>query len=553
MRNFFLFTFSLFLFAFGQPSFTTLISVLAFLFGFAFFGLLLLDRCKKERFFLGFLWFSLVQLIQYSWFLSHPYPAIFFPYLFLSLGIGLQMGFFALFMKRKTIDHMLGPLALAGIWTLLEWSRLYIFCGITWNPIGLAACTLQATRQASAIWGIYGQSFIMMALNLYFLRFLEKPKPHRLLPYASILLMLFIFAALKQSFLKKQEPNEKKTLRSYLLQPAFTVNVDQNFRSKEELIAFLLNKWKTILLKLHEAKDGAPELIVLPEIVVPFGTYRPIYSLDDATKLFTQIFGKEIESSFPPHFRWVSQNDGEEKRTFVANGFFAQTLANHLRSVVVVGLEDEGDVPDPYVQRTAAVSFYPHEDISQKERPKKELHYAKRVLVPFGEYIPFELLKPLANRYGIQDSFQKGQEAKTIPIKSLQGGLSICYEETFGHLMRENKKLGCDFLINLTNDNWYPRSRLTRQHFELARVRCCELGVPLLRATTTGVTAACDHRGEVIASLPDDLQQYPLSPKLLVVDLPIETVKTPYTFWGDTFSVLGSLFFILIAWKFHVL
>ena len=81
---------------------------------------------------------------------------------------------------------------------------------------------------------------------------------------------------------------------------------------------------------------------------------------------------------------------------------------------------------------------------------------------------------------------------------------SICMEEMYSFIVRGGRLLNADLLLNITNDGWYPNSRLPKQHFDHGRIRAVENGLPLVRACNTGVTGAVDALGREIASLKDD-------------------------------------------------
>jgi apolipoprotein N-acyltransferase len=76
----------------------------------------------------------------------------------------------------------------------------------------------------------------------------------------------------------------------------------------------------------------------------------------------------------------------------------------------------------------------------------------------------------------------------------------ICYEIIFPDDVTDlNTRPG--WLLNLTNDAWFGTSAGPRQHFDQARTRAVEQGLPVVRAANTGISAIIDPYGRVVAEL----------------------------------------------------
>jgi apolipoprotein N-acyltransferase len=56
-------------------------------------------------------------------------------------------------------------------------------------------------------------------------------------------------------------------------------------------------------------------------------------------------------------------------------------------------------------------------------------------------------------------------------------------------------------ILNITNDAWFGSTPGPYQHFQQARIRAVETGLPLIRDANSGISALVNSRGEVIAGL----------------------------------------------------
>jgi apolipoprotein N-acyltransferase len=526
MKNRVLLIFSFVLVAFGQPAWSELLSILAALFGFACFWRVLIEfSSPKKRFLIACGWFGGVQLVQLSWMAAHPYLYIYGVILFCALLMGVQWGLIGLFIETRLFKHPIYLFGLAGLWTLLEWSRLFILSGLPFNPVGLALSGSLYAMQFASVGGVYSLSFLVILINLLVLRAWAMPFSWSKWAgpaAAASIPFLFGFIQLK---VHEEALAHSSTLSVLLVQPALPIEEKLTFQSAEEARRFVLDEWLQTLTAMKDEDSGPIDLIVFPEYVVPYGTFHPIYPLPEVRQLFLDALGKapEVNSYF-------EQFQGEQP--LASNAFIAQALADQFLAHVVVGLEDSSfdDAGKKIESFSSAFHFIPG-------KAQKPARYEKRILVPMGEYIPFQWCRNLAAQYGISGSFTCGKKAGVFP-GPVPIGISICYEELYSHMMRESTTAGAEMLVNLTNDGWFPHSRLPKQHFDHARLRTVENGVPLVRSCNTGVTGAVDSLGRVVALLGEDHMKEQEKSGSLRVDVPTYHYSTLYARFGNG-PVLG--------------
>jgi apolipoprotein N-acyltransferase len=130
--------------------------------------------------------------------------------------------------------------------------------------------------------------------------------------------------------------------------------------------------------------------------------------------------------------------------------------------------------------------------------------YAKRHLVPFGEYLPLRtVLGHVLDFIEIPMSdFTPGDaDQTTLRAAGLTIGASICYEAAFGEELIDALPQA-ELLINVSNDGWFGDSLAPHQHLQIARMRALETGRYLLRATNTGISAIIGPDGALLATSP---------------------------------------------------
>lgn len=545
---------------FAQPAWIGWLGIFAASFGYALLLRVLLSLpTSSKRFWIAASWFCAIQAIQLSWFVSHPYVYIYAVYFFLCIMMGLQFGCLGIFITLKEVRNPLSLFAIAGSWTILEWFRLYLLSGFSWNPVGLALTDNLYSLQMASLWGIYGLSFWVVYVNLLAISAWFSKKFVSFAIWLCAALIPYAYGAYHlsnhQPLFEKMNQSQKAPLTVVLVQTAFPIEETLSFwGDSKQMASYVIDEWEKIL-QITQRHIGKPvDLIVMPEFTVPYGTYTFVFPHQIVKSTFERMFGKEALKALPPlESPLAMEYTVKEGKSFwfVSNAYWLQAISNIFQAHVIAGLEDvEGDEGETRKYFSSAQYFQPsylpdinkHEDIVIQR-------YDKRVLVPMGEYIPFTWCQKLAASYGILGSFTPGSDAKVFDHPKIPFGVSICYEETFGHLMRENRQQGAELLVNLTSDIWYPNSRLIKQHFDHARLRTVENGIPLIRACNTGITGGFDSLGRVVSMLGDEnYNDTEFKSDSIIFNVPQYTYSTLFTKTGDALVIILSLGAILLRY-----
>ncbi len=181
------------------------------------------------------------------------------------------------------------------------------------------------------------------------------------------------------------------------------------------------------------------------------------------------------------------------------------------------------------------------------------IRYDKIDLTPFGEVIPYVWRWPALQQKlvdlgakGMAFNLKPGFLPATLPVSVRAGEGSaltrqdiyvatpICFEGTRSALCRslvyDGTHLRAAVIFNLSNDGWFgDYSGGREQHFQASRWRCVELGVPMVRAVNTGVSAAVDSHGRVLQLGPNGREAVGTD-GVLSVRLHIEPDRAPTTY-----------------------
>jgi apolipoprotein N-acyltransferase len=358
----------------------------------------------------------------------------------LAAGLGWRFG------RDNRVALVLG---LAGAWAITEWLRGTMFTGFPWNP---AAAVLAPTPliQTTALVGTYGLSALVVLLGgAVWLEYYRKWLPLVIILGVTALLWVLPAAVI---------PDDPLTVRNVrVVQP----NIGQQDRWRPGFSEEAAKRLAT----LSGAPSGEPRLLLWPESAVT----------------------DPLEDGRTPAHQTIAQFERTRASALLGPG------DRLLTGGIAVASRDG-------IHATAASN-----SIFALGKGGRVLgRYDKAHLVPYGEYLP---MRPLLSAIGLSRlapgdlDFTPGPGPRTVYLGQLWGkvGLQLCYEIIFsGHVVDWQNRPG--FIFNPSNDAWFG-SWGPPQHLAQARLRAAEEGIPVIRATPTGISAVIDARGNVVKEL----------------------------------------------------
>ncbi len=162
--------------------------------------------------------------------------------------------------------------------------------------------------------------------------------------------------------------------------------------------------------------------------------------------------------------------------------------------------------------------------------------YRKRILLPFGEYLPGERHLPWLRRLFPRSLYYiPGDDGVTLlPLGGKHQAIpTLCYEVLFPGLVRDFVLQGGDVIINLVDDVWFGESDASAIHMALAVFRAAEYRLPLVRVTNSGNGVFVQPTGEIV----DGSRTPVFQPRLTAFPLFVPPDRSLYAACGNTFLI----------------
>lgn len=410
----------------------------------------------------------------------------------LPAGIGLFWGGAAALYRRFAPLGVSRVLAFAALFGLFEWLRGHVLTGFPWNPAGASWAAGSPGSQFASVVGVYGLSLGTVAAVASFGLTLGNGRRKSRLGAAgagvAVLLALHVFGVARL--------NQAVVVPGDMLIRIVQADVKQESKWTPEAYRSIVERYVNLTARPGNAQ---PDIVVWPEGALP-SSFNDVFgpaSGDGAAIARALQPGQTLLAGFA---RGEAGVDGE---------------ARYYNSLIA--LEDVGSAG----LRVVAV-------------------YDKYRLVPFGEFLP---LGDLMGRLGVRSLVHMPADFSPGPRPSpitLPGGARvqplICYESLYPGFTPGGRGRP-DWIANVSNDAWFGATSGPIQHLNLASYRAIETGLPVVRATPTGVSAVIDPWGRV----PPGQRLDPGESGVIDAILPHAAGVTPYGRFGDLF------FWVLVA------
>jgi len=471
--------------------------------------LLLAINGKKSiaGFWLSFLTGYLFFIGTLGWLVHVTYPGTFLLCAYLSLYVGFFALAYQFFAPLSLIPRMLTR---AAAWTVLEYTRSYLFTGFGWSLLGHSQCQNLWFVQMADITGVYGISFCIVLVNLLIAEtiyccviarsvFQRRSNPLTMTPscndksliIAWVMTAVLVMSAVGYGLWQLNTPRHWPTVKVGVIQP----NIPQGLKWLPQMRTLIVDKHIELTHLFH---DQALDLVVWPETSLPGIT-------SEAPDLVQSI-----------------KNTTQHERVPILYGAITQDGDRYYNSALL--LSKQGQSAGQY----------------------DKIH-----LVPFGEFLPLRPILGWINHFiGVED-FASGTRYQLFDVGShpKSAGVLICFEDTLGDLRRHVVDAGAQFWINMTNDAWFGDTKEPFMHLQAAVIGCIENKRALVRSANTGFSGFIDPFGRIFSVVENAKGKKTFIAGVAMAEVPLVDTKTFYTKYADLFTFicfLGILWAILL-------
>jgi apolipoprotein N-acyltransferase len=491
------------------------------------------------------------------------FPVTIVGLILLALYLGIYFPLFAFGLHRLTIQlRVPATFAVPILWTALEYVRsTYLEGGCPWFLLGNSLAPLPVLIQSADLFGVWGLTFAIGLLNGFVVDVLRLPLMQKVAANNQFSPMLKGLTALVMTVIALHLGYGVFRLRQQTTTPGPRIaviqeNIPQSQKDDPNESAQVFERHYQLAVAAARAQPR-PDLVAWPETMVTDWINREFVT---ATPDKFDHFFPELDADRNRRALGFHQEDAK----IVTDALDMLTSTTGVPQLVGYASVDPRDTFDASIKQNRTALLLP--------KTERRTEYAKRHLVPFGEYIPFKSI-PIVGKWmvhispnGMDYSNTRGEEwtrFELTPQGSPPGttytfGTPICFEDAMPRPAREmtapqfdpsGKGRKTDFLVNVSNDGWFYWVELD-QHLQACQMRAVENRVPIARAVNTGNSGFIDSNGRIVKLVEQNGTSIKAKGTAAVV-LQIDSRITLFSKIGDLFPILcGILATLLLGWTF---
>jgi len=435
---------------------------------------------------------------------------------------------------------------LAAWWCILEWVRSWLFTGLPWNNLATTQWQNLSFIQICEYTGIYGVSFIIVFTNLAIFHSylswkngLATGRYKRSISFVVAMLMLLLnFLVGSKAIVRANNPDGRIPFTASVIQG----NIPQSRAATLEQVTYSLGQHKKLTEKaLDKAELNAMQILNDLKETGRTSSFQESSLLKGKPDI---VIWSETAVPIPYTFK---HSLGHQYRQIVQN------IIKKYKTPFLLGTLDYKSGTEGEIAYNSAFLIDTDGNIADK--------YHKKHIVPFGEFVPFADMFPwLVDMIGMGRGLSRGTRTDPLTLKkNIHAGTSICFEDVFPYITRDQARSGANMLLTVTNDAWYPLSDEPEQHLANSVFRAIETRLPFIRCGNNSGSCVISETGQITDSVSKkfDVKQQlflpdPATKEEGFATFSIAVQKSPhatfYTRNGDLFiHVCLSLIFVVAA------
>lgn len=382
-------------------------------------------------------------------------------------------------------------------WTCCEWVQTTGWLGLPLGRFAAGQAFFLPAVQSASLFGSLFVSFLMW-ITAAFAAFAfdhEKSRGKRWAAFAAAVLVFFGNLGFGWIRLGTQDvPGSGETVTAAAIQG--------NISSAEKWGEMRYDEMLVRYLDLcGSALDQGAKLVVLPETALP------------------AYYNEQPERLAP--FSALAERYGAD---ILLGGFFRRM--------------DQGETP---VKQNAVYRIDPEGGTNHQP-------YFKRMLVPFGEYVPMRsffsaVCPPLSRLNMTGEDWTAGTGSYVFSCAAGEVGALVCFDSQYEELARASVRDGARILAVCTNDSWFDGTGALNEHLAQSVLRAVETGCPVVRSANTGISAIIGPDGKILDRTAAGVAD------LAIAGVEVRSGTTLYDRIGDAWLLAGVCYlFLLSGW-----